>query len=71
MDYDPGNPEDTSKEPLAAETWKMHIIMACTVAAAVEMVLVIFIILYWRQIRWTLRKISCPCVSPCLNVNIL
>ncbi len=42
--------------------WKTKIIIACTIAAAVEVVIVIFIILYWREIRWTLRKLYCPCV---------
>lgn len=51
----------TAIEPVMYDHWKLHIIMACTVTAAVEFVIIIFIILYWKQIRWTLRKITCPC----------
>jgi len=53
--------DGTSVEPISYDHWKLHIIMGCTVTAAVEFVLIIFIILYWRQIRWTLRKLTCPC----------
>lgn len=45
------------------EIWKSNVIIVCTVTAAVEIVIVVIIVLYWRQIRWTLRKIKCPCVS--------
>ena len=43
--------------------WKTKIIIICTIAAAVEIVIILFIVMYWREIRWTMRKISCQCVS--------
>ena len=46
--------------------WKTKIIIICTIAAAVEIVIVLFIVMYWREIRWTMRKISCQCVSDIL-----
>ena len=49
--------------PEDGEHWKTKIIIGCTVTAAVEILVVIFIVAYWREIRWTLRKFSCPCVS--------
>ena len=42
--------------------WKMKVTMACTIAAAVEIIIVLFMVLYWGQIRWLLRKFACPCV---------
>jgi hypothetical protein len=65
---DPDAPEVEVTRPGYEYYWRNHIIIGCTVAAAIEVVIVVLIVLYWKQIRWTLRKIVCPCVSfllPC------
>lgn len=41
--------------------WKVKIIIVCTIAASVEIIIVIFILIYWKDIRWTMRKMYCPC----------
>ena len=46
--------------------WKVKVIIVCTVVASIEVVIVIFILVYWKEIRWAMRKMHCPCVSkPC------
>jgi hypothetical protein len=51
------------KLPVDEDYWKNHVIVGCTIAVAVEVVIVVLMVMYWRQIRWTLRKLTCPCVS--------
>ncbi|CAD5115710.1 DgyrCDS4655 [Dimorphilus gyrociliatus] len=41
--------------------WKSRVIIACTVIASLEIVIVIVMIIYWRQIRFYFTKIHCPC----------
>jgi len=41
--------------------WKVKVIIVCTIAASVEIVIVVFILIYWKDIRWTMRKMYCPC----------
>ena len=47
------------------EHWKTQVVIACTITAAIEIFVVVIIVLYWKQIRWSLRKLQCPCVSHC------
>ncbi|KAK2153534.1 hypothetical protein NP493_2299g00000 [Ridgeia piscesae] len=54
-------PHVQRKSPLYRFDWKAKVIMACTIAAAFEVVIVLFMVLYWGQIRWLLRKFPCPC----------
>jgi len=56
-------PHVQRKSPLYRFDWKAKVIMACTIAAAFEVVIVLFMVLYWGQIRWLLRKFPCPCVG--------
>ena len=42
--------------------WKNQVIIACTITVAVEMVLITMMLMCWRQIRWTLLKLTCSCV---------
>ncbi|KAI0211546.1 hypothetical protein LSAT2_003649 [Lamellibrachia satsuma] len=54
-------PHVQRKSPIYRFDWKAKVIMACTIAAAFEVVIVLFMVLYWGQIRWLLRKFPCPC----------
>ncbi|ELU09477.1 hypothetical protein CAPTEDRAFT_200347 [Capitella teleta] len=58
---DPDSPSIEVTRPGLEHYWRNHIIIGCTVAAAIEVVIVVLIVFYWKQIRWTLRKIICPC----------
>jgi len=42
--------------------WKNQVIIACTITVAVEMVVISMMVMCWRQIRWTLMKLTCSCV---------
>ena len=57
--------------PHEDENWKNAIIIACTIMASVEIVIVAFMIAHWKKIRWTLRKMNCPCVSLLSQTQIL
>ncbi len=52
--------------PLDEDYWKNQVIIGCTFTVAIEILIVALMVMYWRQIRWTLRKITCPCVSLCI-----
>lgn len=54
-----------------ADHWKPKIIVTCTIAAAIEIIVIIFIVMYWREIRWTMRKISCTCVSAIKFLHVI
>lgn len=41
--------------------WKNKVVIGCTVAVAIEVLIVLLMVMYWEQIRWTLRKLTCPC----------
>ena len=41
--------------------WKVKVIIVCTIAASVEALIIVFILIYWKDIRWTMRKMYCPC----------
>jgi len=42
--------------------WKNQVIIACTITVAVEMLMISMMVMCWRQIRWTLLKLTCSCV---------
>lgn len=47
--------------PFTEIEWKNKVVIGCTVAVAIELLIVFVMVLYWKQIRWTLRKLACPC----------
>jgi len=42
--------------------WKNQVIIVCTITVAMEMLMIILMVMFWRQIRWTLMKLRCSCV---------
>ena len=42
--------------------WKNQVIIVCTVTVAMEVLMIALIVMCWRQIRWTLLKLTCHCV---------
>ena len=50
-------------QSLEEQEWKTRVIVVCTVTAATEIFFALFIIVYWKELRWSFRKITCPCVS--------
>lgn len=47
--------------PFLDDQWKNKVVIGCTIAVALEVLIVLLMVMYWKQIRWTLRKLSCPC----------
>ena len=50
------------KLPPDVDNWKNQVIIGCTFTVAIEILIVVLMVMYWQQIRWTLRKLACPCV---------
>ena len=52
-------------EPAYSEedVWKKKLIIGCTVAVAFEIVIVFIIFHFWKQLKVTFSKFTCPCVS--------
>lgn len=48
--------------PFSDDHWKNKVVIGCTIAVAIEVLIVLLMVMYWDQIRWTLRKLTCPCV---------
>lgn len=71
---DKSNPQDVNKPnnssdpdvlikpiPFSDDHWKNKVVIGCTIAVAIEVLIVLLMVMYWDQIRWTLRKLTCPC----------
>ena len=43
--------------------WKVMVIVVCTIAASVELLIVVLIVMHWKKLRWMFRKFQCPWVS--------
>lgn len=54
------NHEIRKQQTMDREYWKVLIIVVCTVAASVEVLIVVCILIYWKEIRWAVRKFKCP-----------
>jgi len=50
--------------------WKNQVIIACTITVAMEMVIITLMVMCWRQIRWTLMKLTCSCVRPLIASSV-
>ena len=52
--------------PTDVDEWKNHVIIGCTMAVAIEVTIVVVMVMYWRQISWTLRKLTCTRCLVCI-----